>query len=103
MIIIGGYLTNTSVPDCDVPKIGGQHGLLLGQENVEQGEEGVSSWWHAPMDNVTGYRVPDQIVARIGGEHVLTIPHLATISLTLAVLKVMLLLQHPLWDGQHQT
>ncbi|KZM22983.1 uncharacterized protein EKO05_0011196 [Ascochyta rabiei] len=62
MIIIGGALTNTSVPDCDAPKIGGQHGLLLGQENVE-----LESWWHAPMDNTTGYRVPDQIVARIGG------------------------------------
>ncbi|KAJ4293397.1 hypothetical protein N0V90_008680 [Kalmusia sp. IMI 367209] len=63
MIIMGGYLTNTSKPDCDVPAIGGQHGLLLGQENEE-----LNNWWHAPMDNTTGYRVPDQIVASIGGD-----------------------------------
>jgi hypothetical protein len=65
MIIIGGYLTNTSAPECDVPKIGGQHGLLLGQESVE-----VSAWWHGLMDNVTGYRVPDKVVTLIGGEYV---------------------------------
>lgn len=95
MIIIGGYLTNTSKTDCDVPNIGGQHGLLLGQEHIEQGTDGKPAWWHAPMDNVTGYRVPDQIVARIGGEYVLEVSHLAAISLTLTVLTVMLLLRHP--------
>ncbi|KAF2626381.1 hypothetical protein BU25DRAFT_432178 [Macroventuria anomochaeta] len=68
MIIIGGSLTNTSVVDCDAPKIGGQHGMFLGQENVEQGGDTGPAWWHAPVDNITGYRVPDQIVARIGGD-----------------------------------
>lgn len=73
LLVIGGYYTNTSITECDVPKIGGQHAMLLGQENVEQ-----AAWWHAPMDNVTGYRVPDKIVARVGGEYVLAlliIPH----------------------------
>jgi hypothetical protein len=63
MIIMGGQLTNASLPECDVPKIGGQHGLLLGQESTEQG-----AWWHAVMDNTTGYRVPDNLVALIGGD-----------------------------------
>ncbi|KAF1969795.1 hypothetical protein BU23DRAFT_403088, partial [Bimuria novae-zelandiae CBS 107.79] len=62
MMIIGGDFTNSSIPDCDVPKIGGQHALVLGQENVE-----LDTWWHAPLDNITGYRVPDQIVGKIGG------------------------------------
>ncbi|KAJ4346649.1 uncharacterized protein N0V89_010580 [Didymosphaeria variabile] len=63
MMIIGGDFTNSSISDCDVPKIGGQHALLLGQENVE-----LDTWWHAPLDNITGYRVPDQLVEKIGGE-----------------------------------
>ncbi|KAF2448473.1 hypothetical protein P171DRAFT_481540 [Karstenula rhodostoma CBS 690.94] len=63
MLIIGGDFTNSSISDCDVPKIGGQHALLLGQENVELG-----AWWHAPLNNITGYRVPDQIVKKIGGD-----------------------------------
>ena len=63
MMIIGGDFTNSSISDCDVPKIQGQHALVLGQENVEYG-----AWWHAPLDNITGYRVPDQIVKKIGGE-----------------------------------
>lgn len=68
MLIISGFLTNTSVPDCDVPIIGGQHNFLIGQENIE-----VDNMWHAPMDNVTDYRVPDQVIAKIGGEYVLHI------------------------------
>jgi hypothetical protein len=74
MMVIGGYLTNTSVADCDMPMIGGQHGMLLGQESVEQGDGRDPAWWHKPLDNVTGYRVPDQIVARIGGQYVLSTP-----------------------------
>ena len=66
MIIIGGQIPNASLTECDVPKIGGQHGLLLGQEATEQGV-----WWHAIQDNTTGYRVPDKIVALVGGEYVL--------------------------------
>jgi hypothetical protein len=65
MLIIGGQKPNASMTDCDVPKIGGQHGLLLGQEATEQGV-----WWHAVQDNTTGYRVPDKIVSLVGGEYV---------------------------------
>jgi hypothetical protein len=66
MIVIGGQVTNTSNVECDVPDLGGQHNLLLGQENVE-----VENWWHAVREETNGYRVPDQIVAIIGGEYVL--------------------------------
>ncbi|KAH6614895.1 hypothetical protein C7974DRAFT_442924 [Boeremia exigua] len=62
MLIIGGQISNASLTGCDVPKIGGQHGLLLGQEAVEQGV-----WWHGVQDNTTGYRVPDTIISLIGG------------------------------------
>jgi hypothetical protein len=65
MIVIGGQVTNTSNVECDVPDMGGQHNLLLGQENVE-----VENWWHAVREETNGYRVPDQIVALIGGEYV---------------------------------
>ncbi|KAF2632023.1 hypothetical protein BU25DRAFT_454396 [Macroventuria anomochaeta] len=63
MLVIGGQIPNASLTECDVPKIGGQHGLLLGQEATEQGV-----WWHAIQDNTTGYRVPDKIVALVGGD-----------------------------------
>ena len=62
MLYIGGQTPNASLTECDVPKIGGQHGLLLGQEAAEQGV-----WWHAIQDNTTGYRVPDKIVSLVGG------------------------------------
>ncbi|KAF1931004.1 uncharacterized protein M421DRAFT_57308 [Didymella exigua CBS 183.55] len=62
MLFVGGQIPNASLPECDVPKIGGQHGLLLGQEAAEQG-----AWWHAIQDNTTGYRVPDKIVSLVGG------------------------------------
>jgi hypothetical protein len=70
MMIIGGLVPNTSKVDCDVAVIGGQHNVFLGQENMEYLEDGQQNWWHAPMDNVTGYRVPDQIISVIGGEYV---------------------------------
>lgn len=63
MLFIGGEIPNTSLTECDVPKIGGQHGLLLGQEAEEEGV-----WWHAIQDNTTGYRVPDKIVSLVGGK-----------------------------------
>lgn len=62
-MVIGGNYVNTSFAGCDVPKIGGQHAMLLGQESTEQG-----ALWHAPMKNVTSYRVPDALVKVIGGE-----------------------------------
>jgi hypothetical protein len=63
MIVMGGYYTNKSTIECDVPDLSGQHGLLLGQENVE-----IDNWWHAVRNDTKRYRVPDQIVALIGGK-----------------------------------
>jgi len=65
MIIMGGARTNKSMIECDVPDMGGQHGLLLGQEGNELEEP---NWWHAVKNDTSGYRVPDQIVSLIGGE-----------------------------------
>jgi hypothetical protein len=62
MIVMGGYYTNTTKQECDVAGAGGQHGLLLGQESVEQGNQ-----WHRLMSNVSEYRVPQVITAVIGG------------------------------------
>ena len=103
MLIIGGELTNTSNPECDIPKIGGQHNMWLGQENVDYGDNGVPNWWHAPMDNVTEYRVPDQIATSIGGEY--GYPHVESgiIILIPLVLKVVLPGRHPRWVGQPRT
>ncbi|CAO2656272.1 Nn.00g050750.m01.CDS01 [Neocucurbitaria sp. VM-36] len=62
MIIMSGKYTNTSRVGCDVENAGGQHGLLLGQESIEQGNQ-----WHGLMANVSDYRVPGNITAIIGG------------------------------------
>lgn len=72
MLIIGGSLTNTSYSDCDNPRIGGQHNMLLGQEYEEITDGTGPNWWHAPLDNVTGYRVPSQLTEHIGGEYAFT-------------------------------
>ncbi|KAF2994161.1 hypothetical protein E8E13_000671 [Curvularia kusanoi] len=61
--------------DCDVPMIGGQHAILLGQENNERDAfasdtsyaNSTAEMWHAPMDNVTSYRVPFDIIDAVGG------------------------------------
>ena len=63
MIVMGGYYTNKSTIECDVPGVSRQHDLLLGQENVE-----VDNWWHAVRNDTKRHRVPDQIVALIGGK-----------------------------------
>ncbi|KAF1364389.1 hypothetical protein EJ07DRAFT_99341 [Lizonia empirigonia] len=62
MLFVGGQIPNVSLTACDVPTIGGQHGLLFGQEATEEG-----AWWHGIQDNTTGYRVPDKIVSLVGG------------------------------------
>lgn len=69
MLIIGGKLTNTSSTTCDIPKIGGQHNMWLGQESFDYSDSTTRDpvWWHAPWDNITEYRVPDLIATRIGG------------------------------------
>lgn len=82
---MGGDITNSSMGECDVPDMGGQHGLLLGQENVE-----VKNWWHAVKKDMNTYRVPDQIVALIGGKYVFyTQICTCTTTDTVAVLKAM--------------
>lgn len=62
---MGGYYTNLSRPGCDDPKVGGQHGMLLGQESKEQ-----NALWHGIMPNVSTYRVPHYIVDVVGGGYV---------------------------------
>lgn len=66
MIVLGGSIT-TSSQACDVAHLGGQHGLLLGQENVEH-----SSWWWRLVNTYNDYRVPDQLVSLVGGKYVHT-------------------------------
>jgi hypothetical protein len=63
MIIIGGFLTNTSRTECDRrADVGAQHSLLLGQESIERGD----SWGVLKSVDVE-YRVPGNITAVIGG------------------------------------
>ena len=84
-MIIGGLLTNQSRAECDVPVIGGQHNIFLGQEvhELSAGAPGPSSpfdddedyslsaqFWGAPLDNVTRYRVPEEIQDEVKGGYV---------------------------------
>ncbi|KAF2188975.1 hypothetical protein K469DRAFT_684242 [Zopfia rhizophila CBS 207.26] len=59
MIVMGGTFPNSS--DCDAAIVYGQHNLNLGKENPE------SKKWYQYLENVTDYRVPDEIAAKIGG------------------------------------
>ncbi|KAF1846853.1 uncharacterized protein K460DRAFT_425442 [Cucurbitaria berberidis CBS 394.84] len=79
MIVMGGYYTNATQPMCDIPKIGGQHGLPLGQEAVERGQT-----WLGLMSNVTKYRVPKNITDVIGGEYVSAVDGGATLTAPVA-------------------
>jgi|TARA_R110002003_G_scaffold159_7_gene13769 hypothetical protein len=63
MIVMSGFYTNVTKDLCDLPTIGGQHTLLLGQEGLEK--EGV---WRGLAANITEYQVPSNITAVIGGE-----------------------------------
>jgi hypothetical protein len=65
MIIMGGKVVNPERQGCDAETAGGQHGLLLGQESVELG-----ALWHGLESNISTYRVPDNIVAVVGGGYV---------------------------------
>ncbi|KAH7125767.1 hypothetical protein B0J11DRAFT_615097 [Dendryphion nanum] len=62
MIVMGGFVTNASRTECDDPLVQGQHGILLGQESIEE-----NALWHRLMANVSTYRVPRNISAVIGG------------------------------------
>lgn len=68
MMVIGGEYINKTQAECDLKIIGGQHGLSLGQDAIENGPPGKPAWWHGPMSNVTRYRVPDSLTRVIGGE-----------------------------------
>ncbi|KAF3036160.1 hypothetical protein E8E12_003136 [Didymella heteroderae] len=62
MLIMGGQLVNPERQGCDAATAYGQHGLLLGQESVEQG-----AMWHGLQLDIPKYRVPGNITAVIGG------------------------------------
>ncbi|RMZ76377.1 hypothetical protein DV737_g4867, partial [Chaetothyriales sp. CBS 132003] len=59
MIVMGGNFTNTT--DCDVPTIGGQHNLNLGQADATDAK------WYQYLPNLTDYSVPPAIVSVAGG------------------------------------
>ncbi|CAE7194317.1 hypothetical protein PTNB73_08640 [Pyrenophora teres f. teres] len=63
MIVTSGFYTNSTKTGCDVPTIGGQHTLFLGQESIEQG-----TVYHALAADVVKYRVPGNVTAVIGGD-----------------------------------
>lgn len=64
MLIIGGYYSNQTYSDCDAASIGGQHGLSLGQQNVENAQ------WYQFLPNLTTYEIPANVTAAIGGGYV---------------------------------
>lgn len=59
MMVMGGNFTNTT--SCDVPSLGAQHNLNLGQVNVE------NSKWFQYLPNLTTYEVPPAIQSVVGG------------------------------------
>jgi hypothetical protein len=65
MIITSGFYTNPNRTGCDEPKLGGQHALLLGQENRE-----LNAVYHGVLLNISEYRVPGDITSVIGGRWV---------------------------------
>lgn len=59
MIVMGGNFTNTT--DCDVPTVGGQHNMNLGQMDA------TGAKWYSYLPNLTDYSVPDAIISVAGG------------------------------------
>jgi len=59
MMVMGGNFTNATT--CDVPAVGGQHNLNLGQVNVQNAK------WYQYLPNLTSYSVPPAIVSAAGG------------------------------------
>ena len=59
MIVMGGNFTNST--NCDVPAVGAQHNLNLGQVNPDN-----SKWYHF-LPNLTSYSVPSDIISITGG------------------------------------
>jgi hypothetical protein len=97
MIAIGGSVT-TSSQACDVPHLGGQHGLLLGQESVENG-----SWWWRLSHTYNDYRVPDKLVSLVGGKYVNTVLHLKIhVTHAVVVLAATPQRRHQYKAGRHR-
>lgn len=61
MIVMGGNFTNSI--NCDVPTIGGQHNLNLGQEDVDPPD----AKWYQFLPNLTEYQVPSAVINIAGG------------------------------------
>jgi hypothetical protein len=59
MIVMGGNFTNST--DCDVPKVGAQHNLNLGQVDADNAK------WYQYLPNLTSYAVPPALVSVVGG------------------------------------
>ncbi|RMZ78323.1 hypothetical protein DV738_g3952, partial [Chaetothyriales sp. CBS 135597] len=59
MIVMGGNFTTTT--DCDVPTVGAQHNLNLGQVDA------TNAKWYQYLPNLTEYSVPPAIVSVAGG------------------------------------
>ena len=61
MIVMGGYFPDSSNIGCDVSNIWGQHNLNLGAVNIDHVP------WYVFLPNLTTYRVPQKVIAAIGG------------------------------------
>lgn len=59
MIVMGGNFTNSTA--CDVPTLGAQHNLNLGQVNY------LNDKWFQYLPNLTNYSVPSAILSVTGG------------------------------------
>lgn len=61
MLVIGGNYTNQTNQVCDVPTIGGQHNMNLGQLDA------TNAKWYQFLPNLTDYAVPVDILSVTGG------------------------------------
>lgn len=59
--MIGGNYTNQTNQVCDVPTIGGQHNMNLGQLDA------TNAKWYQYLPNLTDYAVPVDVLAVTGG------------------------------------
>lgn len=59
MMVMGGNFTNSSA--CDVPNVGAQHNLNLGQLNY------LDDKWFQYLPNLTNYSVPSAVLSVTGG------------------------------------
>ncbi|KAK4504563.1 hypothetical protein PRZ48_005479 [Zasmidium cellare] len=61
MIIMGGYFPNSSITDCDAPKVWGMHNLNLGANDF------LDVPWYQYQPNLTYYSRPPNLTEVIGG------------------------------------